>query len=137
MLIASGYWTWRNILLTNEEYTCHCLTQTFLYLKLAILVLVWEAGELFSMGLPDYAQEMSISKFSAMKTVRWLEANAGTNEQEIAVPAPEQLSKVSLSRILDIFNTTCRILWVSEAIEWMWARHRLMPWLRAMINPSR
>ena len=40
LLVASGYRTWRNILLTPGEYPCHCLTQTFCYPKRAKLVLV-------------------------------------------------------------------------------------------------
>ena len=43
-LIASGCRTWRNILLTHKEYTCHFLKQTFCYPKRANLVLVWGAG---------------------------------------------------------------------------------------------
>ena len=52
LLIASGYRTWRKILLTHGEYPCHCLAQTFCYPKRANLVLVWVAEELFSMIQP-------------------------------------------------------------------------------------
>ena len=57
LLVASGYRTWINILLTHGEYPCHCLAQTFWYLKRANLVLVWDVEKLFSMGLPDQAQK--------------------------------------------------------------------------------
>ena len=57
-------------------------------------MLVWDAGELFSMALPDPAQKVSILAVSAMLEVRWFEANARTSEQEMAVPTPEQLSIV-------------------------------------------
>ena len=60
LLMASGYRTWRNILLTYGEYPCHCLAQTFWYPKRANLVLVWDADELFLMGLPDQAQNVTI-----------------------------------------------------------------------------
>ena len=60
LLIASGYRTWRKILLTHGEYPCHCLAQTFCYPKRANLVLVWDAEELFSVGLPDQAQNLKI-----------------------------------------------------------------------------
>ena len=56
------------------------------------------------MGLPDEAQNMSILVVSTMFAVKWLEANAGTNDQEMAVPTPEQLSKVSVSKKLDLFK---------------------------------
>ena len=132
--IASGYRTWRNILLTHGEYPCHCLVQTFWYPKRAKLVLVWDAGELFSMRLPDQAQNVTILVISAMLAVRWLEANAETTEQELAVPTPEQLSKVSVSKKLELFKTTCKVLGIPKAIERKWARQILMPWFRAVMT---
>ena len=66
--------------------------------------------ELFSMGLLDQTQNVTILVVSAMLVVRWLEANAGTTEQEIAVPTLEQLSRVSIIRKLDLFKTTCKVL---------------------------
>ena len=102
--------------------------------KRANLVLVWDAEELFSMGLPDQAQNVTIMVVSAMLAVRWLEANAGTTEQEMAVPTPEQLSRVSISKRLDLFKTTCKILRIPKEIERIWTRHRLMPWFRALMT---
>ena len=53
-----------------------------------------------------------------MLAVRWLEANANTSEQETAVPpTPEQLSNVKMSRKLDLFRTTCKVLRIPKAIE--------------------
>ena len=91
---ASGYRTRRNILMTHGEYPCHCLAQTLWYPTRGNLVLVWNVEELYSTGLPDQNQPVSIVVVSAMLAVRWLEANAGTSEQETAVPTPEQLSNV-------------------------------------------
>ena len=71
---------------------------------------------------------------STMLAVRWLDANAGTTEQEMAVPTPEQLSRVSLSKRLDLFRTTCKVLKIPKAIERLWARQRLMPWFRAVMT---
>ena len=51
-------------------------------------MLVWDAGELFFVGLPDQAQNLSILVVSAMLEVKWLDTNAGTNPQ-MAVPTPE------------------------------------------------
>ena len=95
LLGASGYRTRRNILMTHGEYPCHCLTQTLWYPKRGSLVLVWDVEELYSTGLPDQNQPVSIVLFSAMLAVRWLEANAGTRELETTVPTPEQLSSVN------------------------------------------
>ena len=61
-----------------------------------------------------------------MLAVRWLEANADTSEQKTAVPTPEQLSNVKMSRELDLFRTTCKVLRIPKAIERIWSRQRLM-----------
>ena len=58
--------------------------------------------------------------------VMWLAASARTNDQNMAVKAIVQLSKVSLSRKLDLFETTSKILRIPRAIEEIWARQRLM-----------
>ena len=62
---------------------------------------IWDVEELYSTGLPDQNQQVSIVVVRAMLAVRWLEANADTSEQEMAVPTPEQLSNVKMSRELD------------------------------------
>ena len=133
-LIASDCQTWRNILLTHGEYPCHCLAQTFWYPKRANLTLVWNAEEVFSMGLPDQSQNVTILLVSAMLAVRWLEAIAGKTEQDMAAPTPEQLSRVSLSKRLDLFRNTCKVLRIPKAIGIIWARQMLMPWLRAVMR---
>ena len=125
---ASGYRTRRNILITHGEYPCHCLAQTLWYPKRGNLVLVWDVEELYSTGLPDQNQPVSIVVVTAMLAVRWSEANAGTNEQETAVPTPEQLSNVKMSHNLDLFRETCKILRIPKAIEKIWSRRRLMSW---------
>ena len=134
LLGASGYRTRRNILMTHGEFPCHCLAQTLWYPKRGNLVLVCDVEELYSTGLPDQIQPLSIVVVSAMLTVRWLEANAGTSEQETAVPTPEQLSDVKLNNNIDLFGTTCNVLKILKAIERIRARQRLMPWFRAVMT---
>ena len=134
LLIASGYRTWRHILLNHGEYPYHYLAHTFWYPKRANLVLVWDAEELFTMGLPDQAQNVTILLVSAMLAVRWPEVTERTTEQEMAAPAPEQLSRVNLTKRLDLIRTTCRVLRIPKAIERIWARCRLMPWFRVVIT---
>ena len=70
LLGASGYRTRRNILMTHGEYPCHCLAQTLSYPKRGNLVLVWDVEELYSTGLPDQNQPVSIVVVSAMLAVR-------------------------------------------------------------------
>ena len=134
LLRASGYRTRRNILMTHVEYTRHCLAQTLWYPKRANLTLVWDVEELYSTGLPDQNQKVSIVVVIAMLAVRWLEANAGTSEQETAVPTPEQLSNVKMSNNLHLFRTTCKVLRIPKAIERIWSRQRLMLWFRAVMT---
>ena len=81
--------------------------------------------ELYSTGLPDQNQQVSIVVVSAMLAVIKLEANAGTIEQETAVPTPEQLSNVKMNRNLDLFRTSCKVLRIPKAIKRIWSRQRL------------
>ena len=60
LLGASGYRTRRNIVRTHGEYPYHCLAQTFWYPKRGNLMLVWDVEELYSTGLPDQNQQVSI-----------------------------------------------------------------------------
>ena len=83
-------------------------------------MLVWDVEELYSTGLPDQNQPVSIVVVSVMLAVRWLEANAGTSEQETAVPTTEQLSNVKLNNNLDLFRTICKVLRIPKAIERIW-----------------
>ena len=86
------------------------------------------------MELPNQAQNVTILLVSNMLAVKWLETNAGTTEQELAVPTPEQLSRVSISRRLDLFKTTCKILRILKEMERIWARQRLPPGFRALME---
>ena len=71
LLGASGYRTRRNILMIHGDYPCHCLAQTLWYPKRGNMVLVWDVEELYSTGLPDQNQPVSIVMASAMLAVRW------------------------------------------------------------------
>ena len=57
---------------------------------------------------------------STMLAVRWLEANAGTSQQETAVPTPGQLSNVKMNHNLDLFRITCKVLRLPKAFERIW-----------------
>ena len=127
LLGASGYRTRRNILMTHRA-------QTLRYPKRGNLVLVWDLEEWYSTGLRDQNQQVSIVVVSAMLTVRWLEANAGTSEQPTAVPTSEQLSNVKMNHSLDLFRTTCKVLRIPKAIERIWSRQIMMPWFRAVMT---
>ena len=74
LLEVSRYHTWRIVLITHGQYSCHCLAQT-----------LWDMEELFSTKLPDQNQPVSILVVSAMIAVRWLEATW----LEATIPTPK------------------------------------------------
>ena len=47
LMEASGKRNWRSIMLTRDEFLCHCLLQT----GRSNLVLIWDSGKLLSMSL--------------------------------------------------------------------------------------
>ena len=134
LLEALGYQTWRKILMAHGEYPCHCLSQTLWYPKRGNLMLVWDVEELFSTALPDQTQHVSILVVSAMITMRWFEAKAGTSEQKMTMPIPKQLNNVKFNNNSDLSKTTCKILRIPKAIERICAKQRLMPWFRAVMK---
>ena len=58
LLEASGKRYWRSIMLTHDEFPCHCLLQTMACES--NLVLIWDSGEMLSIGLPDSSQPITI-----------------------------------------------------------------------------
>ena len=97
-------------------------------------MLVWDVEELFSTGLFDQTQPVSIIVVGAIIAVRWLEADAGTSDEEMTVPTPKQLSNGKFNDNLDLFKTTCKVLRILKAIERIWARQMLIPWFRAVMT---
>ena len=112
---ASGKRNWRSIMLTHDEFTCHCLLQTWWYPKHSNLMLIWYSGELLSMGLPDSSQPITIVIVRVMMAIRWLEAHVKENNRQ-EVPTREQLWKLDCLKDLDLFERRCK---------------RSMPWFRA------
>ena len=65
-----------------------------------------------------------------MMAIRWLEAHVREiNRQE--TPTKEQLQELDCLKDLDLFETTCKIMNIPMEVKKIWARRRLMPWLRA------
>ena len=69
LLEASGKRNWRSIMLTHDQFPCHCLLQTWWYPGRSNLVLIWNSGELLSMGLPDSSQPITIVVLGVMMAV--------------------------------------------------------------------
>ena len=93
LLEASGKRNWRSITLTHDEFPCHCLLQTWWYPERSNLVLIWDTGELLSMGLPDSSRPITIVIVRVMMAIRWLEAHVRENNRQEA-PTREQLQKL-------------------------------------------
>ena len=125
LLEASGKRNWRSIMLTHDEFPCHCLLQTWWYPKRSNLVLIWDSGELLSMGLPDSSQPITIVIVGVMMAIQWLEAHVRENNRQEA-PTREQLRKLDCLKDLDLFETMCKILNIQMEVKKIWARRRLM-----------
>ena len=116
-------------MLTHDEFPCHCLLQTWWYPKRSNLMLIWDSGELLSMGFPDSSQPITIVIVGVMMAIRWLEAHVRENYRQEA-PTREQLQKFDCLKDLDLFETMCKILNIPMEVKRIWARKRLMPWFR-------
>ena len=130
LLEASGKRNWRSIMLTHDEFPCHCLLQTWWYPKRSNLMLIWDSGELLSMVLPDSLQPVTIVIVGVMMAIRWLEAHVRENNRQEA-PTREQLRKLDCLKDLDLFETMCKVLNIPMEVKKIWARKRLTPWFRA------
>ena len=84
LLEAPGKRNWRSIMSTHDEFPCHCLLQTWWYPGRSNLVLIWDCGELLSMGLPDSSRPITIVIVVVMMLIRWLEAHVKDNNRQEA-----------------------------------------------------
>ena len=126
LLEASAKRNWRTIILTHDEFPCHCLLQTWWYPGRSNLVLIWNSGELLSMGVPDSSRPITIVIVGVMMAIRWLKAHGKENNRQEA-PTREQLQKLDCLEDLDLFETMCKILNIPMEVKKIWARRRLMP----------
>ena len=130
LVVASGKNNWRSIMSTHDEFPCHCLLQTWWYPGRSSLVLIWDCGEMLSMGLPYSSRPITIVIVGVMMAIRWLEAHVKENNRQEALTR-EQLQKSDCLKDLDLFETMCKILNIPMEVKKIWARKRLMPWFRA------
>ena len=82
LLEASEKRNWRSIMSTHDDFPCHCLLQTWWYSGRSNLVLIWDCGELLSMGLPDSSRPRTIVIVGIMMAIRWLEAHVKENNRQ-------------------------------------------------------
>ena len=130
LLEASGKRNWRSIMLTHDEFPCHCLLQTWWYPERSNLVLIWDSGELLSIGLTDSSRPITIGIVGVIMAITWLEAHVRENNRQEA-PTREQMQNLDCLKDLDLFETMCKILNIPMEVKKIWARRRLMPWFRS------
>ena len=116
LLDASGKRNWRSIMLIHDEFPCHCLLQTWWYPGRSNLLLIWDSGELLSMGLPDSSVTITIVIVGVMMAIRRLEAHVRENNRREA-PTREQLQKLDCLKDLDLFETMCKILNIPMGVK--------------------
>ena len=121
LLEASGKRNWRSIMLTHDEFPCHCLLQTWWYPGRSNLVLIWDSGELLSVGLPDSSQPVTIVIVGVMMAIRWLKALVKENNRQ-EMTTREQLQELDCLKDLDLFETMCKILNTPIEVKKIWAR---------------
>ena len=56
---------------THVEFPCHCLLQTWWYPGPSNLMLIWDFGELLSMGLSDSSQPITTVIVGVMMAIRF------------------------------------------------------------------
>ena len=98
LLEASGKRNWRSIMLTHDEFLCHCLLQNWWYPERSNLVLIGDSGELLSMGLPDSSRPIAVVIVGVMIAIRWLEARSCEREQKTGGANERTIAEIGLSK---------------------------------------
>ena len=80
---------------THDEFPCLCLLQIWWYPGRSNLVLIWDCGELLSMGLPGLSRPITIVIMGIMMAIRWLETHVRENNGQEA-PTREHLQKLDV-----------------------------------------
>ena len=135
LLEESGKRYWRSIMLKHDELPCHCLPQTWWYPGRSNLVMISDSGELISIVYETHQQPITIALVGVMIATRWLEAHVKENNRQEA-PTEEQLEELGCLKDLELFETMCEILNMPVQVKRLWARRRLMPWLRAYMTAA-
>ena len=117
--------------MTHDEFLCHCLLQTWWYHGRSNLVLIWDSGELLSMGLSDSPQPITIVLVGVLMAIRWLEVYVKENNRQ-EMTTREQLQELDCLKDLDRFETMCKIVNIPMEVKKIWgARRRLVSRFRA------
>ena len=108
LLEASGVRNLRSIEITHGECPCHCLAQRVWYPEHTNLCLVWDVEEIWSIGLPDHQQKVTILVVSTMLALRWIDENV-TKYRESKTATAESIHAIDYNRRLELFETVCKV----------------------------
>ena len=120
LLDASEKRNWRSMMSKHDKFPCHCLLQIWWYPESSNLVLIWDCGELLSMGLPDSSHPITIVIVGVMMAIQWLEFRVRANNSQ-ETHTKEKLQELDCPKDLDIFETTCKILNIPMELKKIWA----------------
>ena len=93
LLEASGERKLRSINWTHGQCPCHCLAQTVWYPEQSNLCLIWDVEEIWSIGLPDHQQKVTLFVASSMLALRWIEENV-TKHRKSRAPTVELIHAI-------------------------------------------
>ena len=133
LLEASGERNLRSIDITHGECPCHCLAQTVWYPEHSNLCLVSDVEEIWSIGLPDHRQKVTLLVVSTMLALRWIEENV-TKYRESKTPTAESIHAIDYSRRLELFETACKVFAIPMEVRQVWSRIRFFQWFRATLT---
>ena len=133
LLEASGDCNLRSIDITHGECPCHCLAQTVWYPDHANLCLIWDVEEIWSIGLSDHRQKVTLVMVRTMLALGWIEENV-TKYRESKTPTAKSMYAIDYSRKLELFKTACKVFAIPMEVRHVWSRIKFFPWFRATLS---
>ena len=112
---------------------CHCLAQTPWYPEQSNLCLIWDVEELWSLGLSDHQQKVTLFVVSLMLVLQWIEENV-TKYRESRAPTVESTHAIDYSRRLELFEIACKVFAEPMEVRHLWSRIRFFSWFRATLK---
>ena len=129
LLEASEERNLRSTDITHGKCQCHCLAQTVWYPDHANLCLVWDVEEIRSIKF----RSVTLLVVSTILALRWIEENV-TKYRESKTPTADSRYAIDYSRILELFETACKVFAIPMKVRHVWSRIRLFPWSRATLT---
>ena len=123
----------RSINFLHGECPCRCLAQTVWCPEQSKLCLIWDVGEIWSIGLPDHQQKVHLFLVSSMLALRWIEEKV-TKYRESRAPTVESIHAIDYSRRLELFKTACKVVAVPIEVRHVRNRIRFFSWFRATLT---